>query len=172
MLMMKCSIRYNNWWPAHPSWCSIAPAKELTIQCDVRKKGIGAALLQDGQPIAFASHTLTDAETIKVCANWERDAGHSVCSWKVQTVHVWKTSDCGVWPQAIAVDHEETTQKCTKATTVQGMLLWMQKYDIKVMYKPGPQLYLADTLSRANLTNTAGIALVHEECYVSLAIMG
>jgi len=39
------------------------PAEELTVQCDVSKKGLGAAPLQKGQPIAYASHNLTDTET-------------------------------------------------------------------------------------------------------------
>ena len=33
------------------------------IQCDASKKGLGAALLQEGQPIAFTSRTVTDTET-------------------------------------------------------------------------------------------------------------
>ena len=38
------------------------PAKELTIQVDSSKDGIGAALLQDGKPFEFASHTMTNTE--------------------------------------------------------------------------------------------------------------
>ena len=39
------------------------------------------------------------------------------------------------------------------------MLLKTQKYDIEISYKPGSEMYLADTLSRAFLptsTNTQG----------------
>ena len=39
------------------------PTEELTIQCDPSEKGLGAALMQNGQPLAFASHALTDPET-------------------------------------------------------------------------------------------------------------
>ena len=39
------------------------PAEELTVQCDASDKAIGAALLQHGQPVAFASRALTDTET-------------------------------------------------------------------------------------------------------------
>ena len=38
---------------------------------------------------------------------------------------------------------------------IQGMLLNIQKYDTVFSYKPGPQMYLADTLSRAFLTSSA-----------------
>ena len=34
------------------------------------------------------------------------------------------------------------------------MLLKIQKYDMTIVYKPGPEMYLADTLSRAFLPTT------------------
>ena len=37
---------------------------------------------------------------------------------------------------------------------LQRMLLKLQKYDLKMTCKKGTQLYVADTLSRAYLTNT------------------
>ena len=37
---------------------------------------------------------------------------------------------------------------------LQGMPLKVQKYDVTIIYKPGPETYLADTLSRAFLSNT------------------
>ena len=38
------------------------PEEELTLQCDASDKGLGAALLQQEQPIAFASRALTACE--------------------------------------------------------------------------------------------------------------
>ena len=38
------------------------PKAELELQCDASKKGLGAALLQRGKPIAYASRTLTETE--------------------------------------------------------------------------------------------------------------
>ena len=40
-----------------------SPTEELTVQCDASDKGLGAALMQNGQPIAFASRALTEPET-------------------------------------------------------------------------------------------------------------
>ena len=37
--------------------------EEVTIQCDASQSGLGAALLQNGQPVAYASRALTSAET-------------------------------------------------------------------------------------------------------------
>ena len=36
---------------------------EVTIQCDASQHGLGAALMQLGQPVAYASRALTPAET-------------------------------------------------------------------------------------------------------------
>ena len=35
---------------------------------------------------------------------------------------------------------------------LQGMMLRLQKYDVNINFKPGHQMYLADTLSRASLS--------------------
>ena len=37
--------------------------KPVILQCDASKKGLGACILQEGRPIAFASKSLTDTET-------------------------------------------------------------------------------------------------------------
>ena len=37
--------------------------KTLMIQCDASEKGLGAALLPEGLPIAFARRAVTDTET-------------------------------------------------------------------------------------------------------------
>ena len=45
--------------------------KEVILQVDASTKGLGAALIQDGKPVAFASKSLTDVETRY--ANIERE---------------------------------------------------------------------------------------------------
>lgn len=39
-----------------------SPDKELVIQCDASSLGIGATLMQEGRPLAYASRALTDPE--------------------------------------------------------------------------------------------------------------
>ena len=41
----------------------MTPNKSLVIQCDASEKGMGAALLQEGQPLANISCALTDTKT-------------------------------------------------------------------------------------------------------------
>ena len=38
-------------------------ADEVTLQCDNSQTGLGAALVHNGQPVAYTSQALTDAET-------------------------------------------------------------------------------------------------------------
>ena len=39
------------------------PQMDVTLQCDASEKGLGASLMQQGQPVAYASRALTDTET-------------------------------------------------------------------------------------------------------------
>jgi len=45
-----------------PVLCYNDPSQDLTIQCDVSQGGLGAAILQNGKPIEYASRSLTDTE--------------------------------------------------------------------------------------------------------------
>ena len=45
-----------------PVLCYYNLKEEVTLQCDVSKSGLGAALMQNGQPVAYASRALTPAE--------------------------------------------------------------------------------------------------------------
>ena len=49
--------------------------------------------------------------------------------------------------------------------TLQRLLLWLQQYDCKIHYKPGKEMLLADTLSRAYTEDYNGSATESEvEC--------
>ena len=51
--------------------CYYDRRKPVTVQADASQRGLGACLLQEGQPIAYASKSLTDTETRY--ANIERE---------------------------------------------------------------------------------------------------
>ena len=57
--------------------CSVLPlayydrSKPVKVQTDASKYWLGAALIQSGHPIAFASKTPTDIETCYVNIEWE-----------------------------------------------------------------------------------------------------
>lgn len=52
--------------------------KEVILQVDASAKGLGAALIQDGKPVAFASKSLTDVHGDQVCQHRKRNAGFSI----------------------------------------------------------------------------------------------
>ncbi|KAI8484940.1 hypothetical protein Bbelb_373470 [Branchiostoma belcheri] len=119
--------------------------KPVTLQVDASMKGVGALLMQDNKPIAFASKALTPAETRY--ANIERELLAVVygCE-KFHTYLYGRSFD-------IESDHRPLEQfdkkNLTKAPArLQRLLLRLQSYDHNIRYKPGKDMLLADALSR------------------------
>ena len=122
------------------------PKKQLDIQADASKDGLGACLLQDGHPIANASRALTVSE--RNYAQIEKELLAIV--FAVRKFHQY------VYGVTVNVqsDHkplENILRKPlgTAPSRLQRMLLQLQRYDLNVFYKPGKGLLIADTLSRA-----------------------
>lgn len=127
------------------------PEEELTVQCDASDKGLGAALMQNGQPIAFASRALTEPETRY--AQIEKEMLAVVFALQKFDQYVYGR------PATVQSDHKPLAAISNKPPRsapkrLQGMLLKVQKYDVSIVYKPGPEMYLADTLSRVFLPTT------------------
>ena len=124
------------------------PAKELSIQCDASGQGLGAALLQEGRPLAYASRALSDTETRYATIEKEMLA-------IVFSLEKWHQYTFGR-PVVVYSDHkplEAITKKPLDRAPkrLQGMLVRALAYDIKVQYLNGKEMFLADTLSRAFL---------------------
>ena len=123
--------------------------EEVTLQCDASQSGLGAALMQNGQPVAYASRALTPAETRY--AQKEKEL--------LAIVFACDRSDAYVYGRDLVnveTDHkplEPIFVKPLAATPkrLQRMLLRLQKYNLQVRYKKGKEMLLADTLSRAYL---------------------
>ena len=54
---MKCLLT------SAPVLCFYDPRPEATVQCDASMSGLGACLLQDGNPVMYCFCALTSAET-------------------------------------------------------------------------------------------------------------
>ena len=124
-------------------------ASETTIQCDASESGLGATLLQDGQPIAFASRSLSAVE--RQYAQIEKECLSIVfaCSRFNQYIH-------GRDLTTVETDHKPLVPIFQKSLhsapkRLQRMLLRLQRYNLHVKYLPGPQMFIADMLSRAYL---------------------
>jgi len=129
--------------------------EEVTIECDSREVGLGATLLQDGQPVSFASRALTP--TGQRYAQIEKE-----CLAIVYACQKFNNYILGRNVVTINSDHKplETIFKKTLISAqkrLQRMLLQLQKYNLLVIYKPGKRMYIADMLSRAALSQKQDI---------------
>ena len=154
------------WLPAHAKAVSrikammiTAPVlayynvKPVTIQCNASQSGLGAALLQDGCPVAYCSHAMTQTE--QNYAQIEKELLAVVFACEKFNHYIYARKNV-----AVESDHKplETIFKKpihSSPKRVQRMRLRLQNYDLKVEYKRGTLLYLADTLSRAYLEHTS-----------------
>ena len=114
---------------------------------------MGAALLQSGQPVAYTSRALRDPETRY--AQIEKELLAIIYSLEKFNQYV-----CGL-PVIVESDHkplEMIQQKALAAAPkrLQAVLLRLQRYDVTVKYKKGSEMYIADLLSRAYLTDETG----------------
>ncbi len=123
------------------------PEEDLVIQCDSSGTGVGAALLQNDQPIAYASRTLADVETRYAPIEKEMLA----VVYSLERFHQYTYGRHTV----VYSDHKPLEMILKKPLIkapkrLQNMILRVQKYDFTLFYKPGKTMYLADTLSRAH----------------------
>jgi hypothetical protein len=124
------------------------PGKELVIQCDASEKGLGASILQDGCPLAYASRSLSDTE--RRYAQIEKELLAVVYS--LEKFHQYTFGRHVI----VRSDHKPLESIVKKALAnapkrLQGMLMRMQRYNTTIIYCKGKEMYLADTLSRAFL---------------------
>ncbi|XP_040356411.1 uncharacterized protein K02A2.6-like [Ixodes scapularis] len=124
------------------------PQKPLMVQCDASERGLGAALLQDGQPLSFASRALTPTEVRY--AQIEKEMLAIVFS--LNKFHQYTFGRL----TTVITDHKPLQAIMKKQLDqvprrLQGMILQTQRYNIDLQYRPGKELLLADTMSRAFL---------------------
>ena len=131
-------------------------SKSLSIQCDTSKHGLGAVLMQEGKPLAYASRALSDTETRYATIEKEMLAIiFSLEKWHQFTYgrHVTVYSD----HKPLESITKKPLERAPKR--LQGMLMRALAYDIDVTYLQGKKMVLADTLSRAYIPKKEG----HEE---------
>ena len=129
------------------------PSKPTTISVDASSKGIGAVLLQDQCPIAYASKSLTTTQ--QHYAQIEKEMLAIVFGCLKFHDYIY-----GLPEVDVETDHkplETILRKPLHAAParLQRMMMSIQKYSIRVVYRPGKELLIADTLSRAALPDEA-----------------
>ena len=130
--------------------------EEVTVQCDASEYGVGAALLQNGQPVAFASRSLSQTE--RQYAQIEKECLAIVFSCERFSQYL-----AGREKNTVESDHKPLQSIFQKSILsapcrLQRMMLRLQRFNLDVKYKPGAQMYVADHLSRASLADNEEMA--------------
>ena len=130
------------------------PRAETQVQVDASSHGLGAVLLQNGRPIAFASKSLSDCE--RHYANIEREMLAVVFGCERFHTYVYGKRF------RIQSDHKPLEMIHLKNLAaapqrLQRMLLRIQPYDIVIKYKPGKEVTLADSMSRQPCSNSESL---------------
>ena len=117
----------------------------LTVQADASKHGLGAALLQQGEPVAFASKSLSETE--QRYANIERELLAVVFPCERFKTYVLSRDF------TVESDHKPLEMIALKNLVaapprLQRMLLRLQHFNCTIKYRPGKEMLLADALSR------------------------
>ena len=124
------------------------PEKELVLQVDSSKDGLGAAILQGGRSIEFALRALTQAEqkwaqtekeTLSIVFGLERFDQYTY-GW---TVHIQNDHK----PLATILKKPLSQASCC----IQALMMTLHRYNVTFQYVQGSQLFIADTLSHAFL---------------------
>ncbi len=116
---------------------------------DASKSGLGAAVIQEGHPIAYASKSMTKSQTNYAQIEKELLAILFACEKFHDYIYGKRVS--------VETDHRPliTIYKKNAPARLQRMLLKLQQYSIDLIYKSGKDLTIADTLSRAYLEDTS-----------------
>ena len=133
----------------------------LNLQVDSSGNGLGAVLLQNGQPIEFASRALTDSQ--RKWAKIEKELLSVV--FALERFHQYTYGR----QVMIQNDHKPLENILSKPLgeapkRLQNLMMRLNKYNIKFQFIPGTKLVLADTLSRAHLQDSEEI----EEHFVNV----
>lgn len=118
----------------------------LQLQVDASKSGLGACLMQNGKPIAYASKAMTKAE--QNYSQIEKEA--------LAVVFGMERFHCYVYAQDVEIwsDHKPLETILNKPMhaappRLQRLKMRLIKYQYTVMYRRGKNMEVADTLSRA-----------------------
>ena len=121
------------------------PTKTTTLEVDSLTKDLGAAILQDGQPVAFASKALNSAQI-----NYPNiDRQMLAVVFGINRFHTYLYGR----PFRVITDHKPLEMISKKPLLrapprLQRMLQKIQGYDFTIVYRQGKTMTLADTLLR------------------------
>ena len=126
--------------------------EEVTLQCDASEKGLGETLLQSGQPIAFVSQTLSMTE--RQYAQIEKECLATVFGCQKFSQYITRRAKVTVESDHKLLKSIFKESLLEAPCRLQRMMPRLQRHNLDVTYKPGPQMYIADHLSRASMSDS------------------
>ncbi len=132
------------------------PRKPTTIEVDSSLNGLGAAITQEGRPIAFASKSLTDTE--KRYANIEREMLAVVFGCERFHTYIFG-KEVKIQSDHKPLENIQLKNISQAPPRLQRMLLRIQPYQCTIEYKPGKDMIFADYLSRSKPSSGENIEL-------------
>ena len=123
--------------------------KPLTLSVDASLFAVGAVIMHGNKPIAYASASLTNSQINYAQIEKEMFAILFGCIRFHQYIYGREV--------LVETDHKPLVPLFNKAlydipARLQRFMLRLLSYNLKVVYKPGKELFIADTLSRAPLS--------------------
>ena len=122
---------------------------EVTMQCDASKSGLGAALIQLRQPVAFATRALIPAETRYT--QMEKELLATVYTCEKFDVYMYGRTEVTIQSYHKSLGCIFKKPLNPAPTRLQRMLLRLQRYNPRIVYTKGTEIVIADTQRRAYL---------------------
>ena len=126
----------------------VTPSEPVEGEGDASEKGIAFALMQEGQPVTYTSRSLTKAE--QNYSQIEKDLLAQVFGMEHnhQCIYGRKVT---VWTDHKPLEIIAKKPLAAAPKRLQRLVMRLTQYDVEIKYRRGPEMYLADTLSRAYL---------------------
>lgn len=125
--------------------------KDVAIECDASDVGLGAVITQDGKPIEYASRALSDTE--RNYAQIKKECLAIVFATRRFEHYILGKDNVKVYTDHKPLVPISKKPILTSPKRLQRMRLTLQKYSLDLEYKPGPKMFISDTLARAALPN-------------------
>lgn len=129
------------------------PLKPVVVQTDASAVGLGAVMLQEGRPVAYASRSLNKSEPNY--APLELECLAIVFATGRFDQYLFGHPDVTVYTDHRPLESILNKSLLKAPKRLQAMMLALQRYTLKVVYKPGIEQVTADLLSRSPLCGNA-----------------
>ena len=124
------------------------PSEPTEGEGDASEKGIGFAPMQKGEPVTYASRSLTKAE--QNYSQIEKELLEQVFGMEHNHQYVYGRR-VTLWTDHKLLEMIAKKPLSAAPKRLQRLLMRLMQYDVEIKYRRGPEMYLADTLSRAYL---------------------